>query len=592
MDRSRRRRSGWRVFAVLAIAVFALLNTVTDTALLWYPFADLGVSVDSSFTVIGVHPGSSADRAGVRVGDRIDMVATPAATRRFLAPGVVAVPDGAHLTIALRSPNGVRFVELRGEPHLRSAADDATDALLMLATLTTVAIGTWIVLLRPSKMTWAFFLYCASSGTLAVTTGANLPPFVAAVDLALFGILTTASFVPFAIFALRFPADRAEGWRRWAQAVLLWSLAALVPLGIYVSIGPFFAWPIEAAAFAGSTLGVAGVAFVVVTFVLAFFHAPPADRAKIRWVGLGLIVGYSGPLAFNIGSSVPGIAFDWPLPVLNIVNALEIAVPISVAYVILRHHVFDVRFVLGRAAVYGAVTTIVIVGVTLLDFLVGKILSETRLAAIGDAAVAIVVGLTLNGLHKRVEATVDALFFRRRRRAEERLKRIGEGLLHAETADAITGALVTEVSSSLQLSSCAVFRREDGWFVCDAAVGWDGTTQAIEAGASAVLALGARRAPLAIRDGVWPAGLLPAGDAAPLYAVPIVSRVRLNAFVLVGPHIGGEQLDPSELEFLGDLCNCAAIAYEHLDAMLAIARASSLEAENTTLRGIVTGITA
>jgi hypothetical protein len=592
MERSERRRSGWRVVAVLAIALFALLNTVTDTVLLWHPFADLGLSVDSSYTVIGVHPGSSADRAGVRVGDHIDMAATPAATRRFLATGVAAVPDGAHLTVALRKPNGVQLVDLRGEPHLRSAADDATNALLMLATLATVAIGTWIVLLRPSKMTWAFFLYCASSGTLAVTTGVNLPPLAAGVDLALFGAMTTASFVPFAIFALRFPADRADGWRRWAQAVLLWSLAALVPLGIYVFIGPFLGWPIEAAAFAGSTLGVAGVAFVVVTFALAFFHAPPADRAKIRWVGLGLIVGYSGPLAFNIGSSVPGIAFDWPLPVLNAVNALEIAVPISVAYVILRHRVFDVRFVLGRAAVYGAVTTIVVVGVTLLDFLVGKILSETRLAAIGEAAVAIVVGLSLNGLHKRVEGAVDALFFRGRRRAEQRLKRISEGLLHAETADAITRALVTEVSSSLQLSSCAVFRREDGWFVCDAAVGWDSTTQGIEAGAGAILALGARRAPLAIRDGVWPAGLLPAGDAAPLYAVPIASRIRLDAFVLVGPHIGGEQLDPTELELLGDLCNSAAIAYEHLDAMLAILRASSLEAENTTLRGIVTGITA
>jgi len=520
------------------------------------------------------------------------MAATPAATRRFLGSGVAAVPDGAHLTVALRRPSGVQLVELRGEQHLRSTADNVTNALLMLATLTTVAIGTWIVLLRPSKMTWAFFLYCASSGTLGVSMSVNLPSIAAAIDLALFGAMTTASFVPFTIFALRFPADRADGWRRQAQAVLLWSLAALVPLGIYISAGPFFAWPIAAAAFAGSALGVAGVVFVAVTFALAFFHAQPADRAKIRWVGFGLIVGYSGPLAFSIGSSVPGIAFDWPIPVLNIVNALEIAVPISVAYVILRHRVFDIRFVLGRAAVYGAVTTIVVAGVTLLDFLVGKILSGARLAAIGEAAVAIVVGLSLNGLHKRVEETVDALFFRGRRRAEQRLQRVGEGLLHAETADAINRALVTEVSSSLQLSSCAVFRRDDGWFVCDAAVGWDSTTRSIEAGAGAVLALGARRTPLAIRDGVWPAGLLPAGNAAPQYAVPIESRVRLDAFVLVGPHIGGEQLDPSELELLSDLCNSAAIAYEHLDAMLAIARASSLEAENATLRGIVTGITA
>ena len=175
MERSERRRSGWRVFTVLAIALFALLNTVTDTALLWHPFADLGLSVDTAFTVIGVHPGSSAEREGVRVGDRIDMAATPMTTRRFLTSGVSAVPDGAQLIVALRRPNGVHLVELRGEQHLRSAADNVTNALLMLATLTTIAIGTWIVLLRPSKMTWAFFLYCVSSSPIGITFVVNLP---------------------------------------------------------------------------------------------------------------------------------------------------------------------------------------------------------------------------------------------------------------------------------------------------------------------------------------------------------------------------------------------------------------------------------
>ncbi|HEX3467687.1 MAG TPA: hypothetical protein VHT05_06370 [Candidatus Elarobacter sp.] len=106
MQRSKRRRSVWRGLAVLVVAVFALLNTVTDTALLWHPFNDVGLSVDSSYTVIGVHPGSSSDRAGIRVGDRIDMAATPVETRRFLVPGVVGVPDGAHLTVAVRGPSG------------------------------------------------------------------------------------------------------------------------------------------------------------------------------------------------------------------------------------------------------------------------------------------------------------------------------------------------------------------------------------------------------------------------------------------------------------------------------------------------------
>jgi hypothetical protein len=270
---------------------------------------------------------------------------------------------------------------------------------------------------------------------------------------------------------------------------------------------------------------------------------------------------------------------------------LGIAVPLSVAYVVVRHRVFDVRFVLGRAAVYGVVTSVVVAGVALLDYVAGKVLERTQLTVIAEAAVAIIVGLSLNTVHKRTEATVERVFFRNRRRAEERLRRAGEGLVHADSADAVARALVDETIGALGLASAAVFRRDEGRFVRVASRGWDATDcDVLASDESAVLAVGARREPLAVRDGHWPHGVLPHGRGAPVYALPIILRDRLEAMLFVGAHDGDEQIDPDELATLRALCDAAAGAFDHLDAMSALERAAALEAEVNVLRNVVTSL--
>jgi hypothetical protein len=316
-------------------------------------------------------------------------------------------------------------------------------------------------------------------------------------------------------------------------------------------------------------------------------HAPNIDRAKIRWVGVGLVIGYIGPVSFASLTSLPG-TFAWPVPLFNVVQCLQIAVPLSVAYVIVRHRVFDVRFVLGRAAVYGALTSLVVAAVSLVDFVAGKLISETRLAAFGDAAIAIVIGLSLNGLHRRAESTVERLFFRERRSAEERLYRVGEGLSRARSREGITSAIVTESVAALRLTSCAVFLREDDTFARTISIGWDDVPKIAVAGEDpSVLALAGGPKPLAVRDREWPPGFLPAGLPAPITTLPVFNRGELDAIVFFGSHIGGELLDPEELTLLGRLLQAAGFALEHVAAQAAVAQSAELRAEVATLRGLL-----
>ena len=582
-------RSVWRVTAVVLIAFVGLANTVPDITLAWHPFSDFGMQLDSAATVIGVDPTKSAARAGVRPGDRIDLAATPFSSRQYITTGFATAPEGKHAVFAFARPGGARRADLVAEPRQRSLLDNLTNSLLMLTFGSMIAIGASLVLLRPSKMTWAFFLFAAFSGIQSTVSLAYLSTWAFLADTLIWS-LSAASAVPFAIFALRFPNDEATGWRRRAQSIILWSLVVLVPLGIWNSFGVPLGLRSSETQTVGGVVAIAGLLFVAVVFALTYAHAPAVDRAKIRWVMLGLLIGETGSLIWQVGGTLPGIAVPWSIPVLNLVLSMQIAVPITVAYAIVRHRVFDVRFVLGRAVVYGLITTAVVVFVALIDFVAGKLLAETHLAAVGEVGAAIVLGLSLNSMHKRAEHTVDTMLFRSRRRAGKRLERVGSGLLHAESPDAVTQAIVSEPLEAFALLSSAVLRRNgDGSFVRAAALGWEGASnETLDARMPVVLQLSATNTPLAVTDGLWPPGLLPPGSRRPAYALPISIRGRLDTIAFFGAHASGEDLDPDELHILTQLLAAAGFAYDHLEAEAALSRSSALEAENRTLRDLIT----
>jgi hypothetical protein len=478
--------------------------------------------------------------------------------------------------------------------HARSFADNATDLLEVATYVSIFIVCGMLVLLRPSKMTWAFFWYGCGVPTTSVLFGALVQGWVSVAYSATVGTLQNLAWVPFAIFALRFPNDSETGWRQVAQRVLLWSLVVLVPLSIWFSIGGLFNLPQpvrDVTGFLGFGmvfLAIAGLAFVALTFAITYTHAGPPDRARLRWVILGLLVGELGNYMFNVLPAVPGVTFAPPIWATNLLLSAQIMVPITVAYAIIRHRVFDVRFVIGRAVVYALLTSTLVVFVALLDYLVGRILSQSHLATIAEVIASIAIGLSLNGLHKRLERIVDRTLFRNRRLAELRLRRIARGLIHAGSERAITHVLMTEPNDAYELASSALFKRSDDDFVRDEAIGWEhARLETLEQSASIVLQLQAEQKPVAAHAAKWEAGALPHGLASPAFALPIFVRGRLEAIVFYGPHLSGEDLDPEELDVLDELMRAAGAAYDHAAAEIARERLQFLEAENALLRGLV-----
>jgi len=582
-------RGAWRTFAVLLLAFFSLISSLPDIALSWHPFSDFGMQFDAVGRIVGVDRGSSADQAGVKPGERVDLAATPLESRQYVVTGFSSAPAGLHADFVVSDGTRQRQVRLVATPHSRSLADNLTNDVLMIATAGLVAISAALVLLRPSKMTWAFFLYGATAGSGSVLVAAVVPLWAYVLEALTLTTALTLSWIPFAVFALRFPNDAATGWRRVAQNVVLTSLVVFVPLAMWENVGVLAARPApDAVTLVLGFLQLGGLLFVAATFALTYAHAASPDRARLRWVMVGMLVGYTGVLGFQISAYIPGAsaASIWPIAVVNLLQALQIAVPITVAYAIVRHRVFDVRFVLGRAVVYGLLTTLVVALVAAIDFVAGKVLASTRLAAIGEAGAAIVIGLSLNPLHKRLERFIDTVLFRSRRRAEQRLRRVAAGLPHARSADAVTHAIVAEPVEAFALTSAAVFRRDpSGRFVRGEAVGWGPDhLRSIDADASVTLQLRAGSRSIAVDDASWPDGALPDGMYRPAVALPVEIRSVLEAIVLYGPHASGEDIDPEEIEVLASLLAAAATAYDHVAAETAMQHLARLETELRILR--------
>jgi hypothetical protein len=322
-----------------------------------------------------------------------------------------------------------------------------------------------------------------------------------------------------------------------------------------------------------------GVAIVAIGGVLAalqYREASGEDRRRIGWV----LVGYGVTIASFVASNAIITA-----PVLGsaelqaATQIADIALPLTLAYAILRHRVLDVGFALNRTVVYAAVTTVVVVAVSLVDWLAGKLIGETRLALAAEAAVTIAIGVALNAMHERIGRLVDRVLFRARHTAERRLHNGIEALAFAASDAAIERALTDEVAAALGLRSTALFRldQETGRFRCVRATGWADAVAAIDEDALLVRTLRLRERPFHLADFAIAESALPMGPAAPMLAVPVADRHALLGFVLYGALSDGTAPDPELVELLGQLGAAAAAASAYVEARAARARLVDIE---------------
>ncbi len=557
---------------VTLLVLFALISIYSAARELWVPRGTLGLDNDYGAVVRSVIPDGAAARAGIRAGDRIDLSATPFGDRRFVAGLNAAVPLGTVVHVRFVREGVSRDVALVSEAEVYSDSDRLTLFLQCVASLVFVVVGATLIVLRPSRATWGFGLYCMLALPTANDPFRFLPAAADFSFLMWYDVVQNVGVVGLVVFALEFPRPFAIPWR----ARVLQSLPAVFLVLALMTAYPDIANIIYAtpASVENRLLQLAfGATYALAIFIIfdSYTRIAREERERLRWVIAGFVLG----LATNyLGTTLlfsSLIPIAPPLWVTNVLVSLNVLLPLTVAHAVVRHRVLDIDFVIGRALVYAALTTMLAGVFGLLDWLFGTTLEELRLSRFAEAAMAISIAFAFDFLHARTERVVEAVFFRKRRAAEARLARLARDLPDARSLPLIERALVGEVVDAFGLTSAAVYRRVeenvDAAFVRTASYGWsDAQNASLDDEDLLVLALRSRKRPVDLAELPWRRDDVPKRAHAPLVGIPINSRSQLAGLVLYGGHPDGSDVDPSEVAQLERLVGAASVALDALDA--------------------------
>ncbi|HET9343455.1 MAG TPA: hypothetical protein VFO25_11130 [Candidatus Eremiobacteraceae bacterium] len=528
-------------------------------------------SVDFHYDVISLTPDSIATQAGLRVGDHIEPPTTDILARMAMQTWYLYRPGSSTKFIVDRAGSSIPIV-LR-YPAAQATGVEAVSIVKRSTATIFIVVAAILLLLRPSLMTWGFWLYAIGStnGGSAVLEFVGTTPIVIA-NTALvticYNILAPLGLL---IFATNFPSRSSSGWRyRIEKLIPIFSILLALPSVSYVLFLLGIVQP--SATFAVMNVVTEGVGLIALaTLAAGFVLSGPEQRQRLRWVVAGFAIFYAAYAYQELSQFLPGQG--WPSQWTNagdpsdILNGLVVFIPISVAYAVFKHHVLDLNFVIGRGLVYGILTSLAVAVFAIIEWFIGGVLAQTRLAAAGEVVAAVAIGFWLNRLHGRVDRLVDSVIFRKRHLAEQRLARVASGLQHSESYSTIAQIVVEEPMDALGFRSAAFYRRVDnGDFARDAAEGVDKSNTPIGAHDPLLVHLNGERGPVMLDQIGWNVPGLPIGENTPIVALPVFNRHQLRAIALYGPHETGEAIDPDEMRSLAALCSAAGAALDHTAA--------------------------
>lgn len=595
-------RIGWRTLGrFLALALAALLLgtywPIVKTFDLYR--ADLGIKGEwiggHAKLITAVSPGGAADVARLVPGDVLEF--DPDRNDDWVLASYRNMPQGFTGTLPVRHHDGRRTVVTLAPERVAylPTTTDRVALIVRLGALTLLAlVAALLVWTHPSVMTWSFFFGMVSGAPSRVWVQFY---FAYSADLTFNPWTYVACTWPWVIalvpFGLSFPHDSVRGLSRWVWVPgLLLGLALIAYLMSILSPQPFV--QDAAGAFATQLYTVVAGLSVLMTdaaLVRTYLRSSPVDRARLKWAVLGITASF---LLFNVSflyvvarSVLPNALSGSPITPHHWVGAASsVILALSIGYAVLRQRVVDVQFAVSRTVVYGVVSTIVLVFLAVLHWLLGREIEHSGLAFGLEGLAAVGLGLVLHRASHGINMAVDRVLFRKHHAAEECLRQVTVALPFATTEQAIADAIVREPAEKLQLASAALFYREsaEGPLRRVLAVGWD-TTHASNLDQDSFLLrfLQAEHQARRLDDDRWLSPGMPQGLGRPVLAIPIVTQHALNAVVLYGSHANGTVPDPDEVALLEALAKAAAASHQQVRIARLVRENAALAMERSAL---------
>jgi sigma-B regulation protein RsbU (phosphoserine phosphatase) len=480
-----------------------------------------------SMTVGDVVPGSAAERAGLRPGDRIVALNGQklGTLRPFYEAIVVDQNEILELTVEdPRSPSGQRELQLpvHGGKRVPRRTMELKDLLGLPVDYYPVGflvVGVAVLLLRTDDAN-AWLLALLFGGFLAVAPlfEGTIPPllrgFVVFYKIVMSWSGLALFYYFFAMFPSQSPVDRKIPWLKYV--LLAGALFTTVPIGLrclfaggtlplYLGVhwpgADLFrwvlalqtglptpaprGWPSPGGVFYWSFIG--AIALGLVSLISNSFLSMDAQvRRKAQVMVWGTVVGTAPIMCLVSGIAFFGGFVRVPMAFWQIsVMFLSILWPMSFAYAVVKHRVLEIPLLLKRSARYvlvqrGYVVFLLAAGaiaITLFTHTISRFLPEgSNVGMTVSAVFGIVLVWVSAPVVKRGTERIDRAFFRSAYDARVILQDLAEKARTVTDRDELARLLESKIAGALHPKSLACYlKSEDGLLVAQSGLADQGS---------------------------------------------------------------------------------------------------------------------
>lgn len=175
-------------------------------------------------------------------------------------------------------------------------------------------------------------------------------------------------------------------------------------------------------------------------------------REQIKYVFIGTLIGFIG------GSTNYFLWYD--IPVLPYGNVLVQAYIIAIAYAIIRYRLMDVRFILGKGAVYILSTGAIVTLAFLLSFLNSRFLGNISFNIVGPA-ILIVCILASRSIFQFFEIFASKYFYYTFYSTQKVLRDLGRQLTRVLDLDRLSSLIADTLVNTMKLDKVAIFLKHN-----------------------------------------------------------------------------------------------------------------------------------
>jgi hypothetical protein len=478
-------RYPWRIVAVAAISI---VGNLFLGYYMMFGLAGDGLDVEDQHglvVVTGVDNQGAGGIAGVHAGDAISSVnGQPIHNVVDWLAARMNFSDGQPISIGLRrgSQEVNASLVLKGRLWERNSSSTRASQIIFLSyKFITLAIGLFIVFRRPQDFVsrlggWVLVAMATvfEAFQWGIASTIRGLPVLLAVPVMMVYVSAAFRTPLLAAFFCLFPKRLFSNPALWIAFWMVPLLATVYALELLTRVvyAPEhlsgLAPPWVLLIFGAQSL----LYFLAVLVILPFNYwklDTPTDRRRFRVLVFGALIAMLFYLPRVIGTAMINLSpafYDFmETPIIDVVCSAGILIlPISFAYAILKHRLFDVRVIIRRGVQYALARGMLVaipvlaLGLLLLDLVAhGRepLFSVLKSHASTYVAIAALTALAATQRHNWLSA-LDRKFFRDKYDAQLLFRDILDEIRHADSMEMVAPRVVARVEEALHTKSCGL----------------------------------------------------------------------------------------------------------------------------------------